>query len=282
MACGNYSSDIKLFLVLDVVRPLTWFRDVGIWMFEWVTFMPFISLSGFIQNFLFSFPSRTASCVGRMVVITFCEFNFIVTFMFTKCLIVTMFLTIEASLMVWDAYFFVTNWKANFDFARFVLTVYGQYVSVGINCPSFRLLICSTFVTPCDFNSFWMSSSLVFCTRSYTLNNLVFYEEWLSQGCQSLCFWFVKEIFRLYFQNVPEVAYHCSWVLRIYMVPWIALRYAKASILWDTGVWTSSVALLTRSLGHASFAVEGECRGNICCPVMLICWWWRLKVCYEH
>ena len=32
------------------------------------------------------------------------------------------------------------------------------YESAGINRPSFRLFILSTFVTPCDFNSFWISS----------------------------------------------------------------------------------------------------------------------------
>ena len=49
------------------------------------------------------------------------------------------------------------------------------YESAGINRPSFRLFILSTSVTPCDCNSFWISSSSMPASSLHQITHLEYF-----------------------------------------------------------------------------------------------------------
>ena len=134
------------------------FCGSSIWIFRWVSCGSVNLLLGFMKrnaffifhldDFLFDLPFRAISCVRWMIAIAICTFCFIFAFMIVMSslytfrifwfvlaasFVVAIFLTIKATLWIWNVNFCATNQETNFDLRGYVWTIYGQYVGIWRN-----------------------------------------------------------------------------------------------------------------------------------------------------
>ena len=164
-------------------------------------------------------------------------------------------------------------------------------MSAGIKRPSFRLFIRSTFVTPWDFNSFWISSSSMFASSIAPDDT-----SWIICVLWGVTFTGMSFNSFVLYSNLSLKIFFPKWTnscLPLFIgftdmqgppIPSIALLSVKMSDLWVKGLWLSSAASTTRNLGHlSSLGVEVEHGVDVCCLFMLIVvwFWWRLTVCHQ-